>query len=157
MAAVGENPRRRCRACGSTVTLRYGTGPTTGWKAEPVHSRPPCAPLAEGTSLRATRAHHRGGTRTRFAACWIGVPGSAGRHPVVMAKLAGDGVPTGELWSFIHTKHKKTWPVPKSTSTRMEMSGYGLAFAPVWRLVLGFVIGNHDQTQADRLVEQVAW
>jgi len=32
-----------------------------------------------------------------------------------------------------------------------------LAFAPVWRLVLGFVIGKHNQPYADRLVEQVAW
>lgn len=31
-----------------------------------------------------------------------------------------------------------------------------LALAPVWRLVLGFVIGKHDQTSADRLLEQVA-
>ncbi|CDH46896.1 hypothetical protein BN874_640014 [Candidatus Contendobacter odensis Run_B_J11] len=32
-----------------------------------------------------------------------------------------------------------------------------LAFAPVWRLVLGFVIGKPDQTSADRLLKQVAW
>ena len=31
------------------------------------------------------------------------------------------------------------------------------AFAPVWRWVLGFVIGKQDQTYADRWVEQVAW
>lgn len=32
-----------------------------------------------------------------------------------------------------------------------------LAFAPVWRLVLGFVIGKRDQTSANRLLSQVKW
>jgi IS1 family transposase len=32
-----------------------------------------------------------------------------------------------------------------------------LAFAPVWRLVLGFVIGKRDPSSANRLLSQVKW
>ncbi len=45
-------PQARCRACGSTVTLRYGT--YYGLDAEPVQFETALRALAEGNSLRAT-------------------------------------------------------------------------------------------------------
>jgi IS1 family transposase len=61
-----------------------------------------------------------------------------------------------ELWSFIHTKQENLPGAMQYADTYGD-AWVWLAFAPVWRLVLGFVIGKHDQTYADRLVEQVAW
>ena len=61
-----------------------------------------------------------------------------------------------ELWSFIHTKQENL-PGAKAYLDTDGDTWVWLALAPVWRLVVGFVIGHRDQVQAERLVERVAW
>ena len=60
-----------------------------------------------------------------------------------------------ELWSFVHTKEAHL------PGARIYCDTYGdawvwIAFAPVWRLVLAFVIGKRDQAGADLLLARVA-
>jgi IS1 family transposase len=60
-----------------------------------------------------------------------------------------------ELWSFVHTKEA---PLP---GTKIYGATYGdawvwVAFAPVWRRGLAFVIGKRDQVSADLLLARVA-
>jgi len=59
-----------------------------------------------------------------------------------------------ELWSFVHTKQHH---VPFA---RLDDDTYGeawvwIAFAPMWRLVVAFVIGQRTQQSADLLLERV--
>jgi len=59
-----------------------------------------------------------------------------------------------ELWSFVHTKQ------PHLPFARLYDETYGdawvwIAFAPVWRLVVAFVIGKRTQQSADLLLDRV--
>lgn len=148
-------PQARCRACGSTVTLRYGTA-YYGLEAEPVQFETALRALAEGNSLRATARIIEVDKDTVCA--WLD-RGARQCRAVILSlwrNLPVTECQLDELWGFIHTKQENL------AGAKEYLDTYGdawvwLAFAPVWRLVLGFVIGHHDQTQADRLVEQVAW
>jgi len=60
-----------------------------------------------------------------------------------------------ELWSFIHTKEAHL-PGAKSYCDTYGDAWVWIAFAPVWRLVLAFVIGKRDQAGADLLLARVA-
>jgi len=60
-----------------------------------------------------------------------------------------------ELWSFVHTKEHNL------SSAKLVCESYGdawiwIAFAPVWRLVLAFVVGKRTQASANLLLERVA-
>ena len=147
-------PQARCRACGRTVTLRYGTA-YYGLEAEPVPFETALRALAEGNSLRAT-ARILGVDKDTVCA-WLD-RGARQCRAVILAlwrNLPVTECQLGELWSFIHTKQENL-PGAKADLDPDGEAGVWLAFAPVWRLVVGFVIGHHDQAQADRLVEQVA-
>lgn len=59
-----------------------------------------------------------------------------------------------ELWGFVHTKEAHL------LETQIYKETYGdawvwLAFAPVWRLVLAFVVGKRTQESADLLLDRV--
>ena len=59
-----------------------------------------------------------------------------------------------ELWGFVHTKQRHL------PFARLYHETYGdawvwVAFAPVWRLVLAFVIGKRTQQSADLLLDRV--
>ncbi len=135
--------------------MRYGTA-YYGLEAEPVQFETALRALAEGTSLRATARIIEVDKDTVCA--WLD-RGARQCRAVILSlwrNLPVTECQLDELWSFIHTKQENL------AGAKEYLDAYGdvwvwLAFAPVWRLVLGFVIGNHDQTQADRLVEQVAW
>ena len=60
-----------------------------------------------------------------------------------------------ELWSFVHTKEAHL-PGAKLYCDTYGDAWVWIAFAPVWRLVLAFVIGKRDQTGADLLLARVA-
>ena len=66
------------------------------------------------------------------------------------------GLPaTVALWSFVHIKEAHL------PGAELYCDTYGdawvwIAFAPVWRLVLAFVIGKRDQAGADLLLARVA-
>ena len=148
-------PQVLCRACGSTVTLRYGTA-YYGLVAEPVKFETALRALAEGKSLRATARIVAVDKDTVCA--WLD---RGARHCRAVILSLWRNLPVtecqlDELWSFIHTKQENL-PGAKEYLDTYGDAWVWLAFAPVWRLVLGFVIGKHDQPYADRLVEQVAW
>jgi len=60
-----------------------------------------------------------------------------------------------ELWSFVHTKEAHL-PGAKLYGATYGDAWVWIAFAPVWRLVLAFVIGKRDQANADLLLARVA-
>ena len=60
-----------------------------------------------------------------------------------------------ELWSFVHTKDAHL-PGAKFYRETYGDAGVWIAFAPVWRVVLAFVIGKRDQAGADLLLARVA-
>ena len=61
-----------------------------------------------------------------------------------------------ELWSFVHTKEEHL-PGAKLYCATYGDAWVWIAFAPVWRLVLAFVIGKRDQAGADLLLARVAY
>ena len=60
-----------------------------------------------------------------------------------------------ELWSFVHTKEAHL-PGAKLYCETYGDAWVWIAFAPVWRVVLAFVIGKRDQAGADLLLARVA-
>lgn len=61
-----------------------------------------------------------------------------------------------ELWSFVHTKEAHM------DMAKLACATYGdawiwVAFAPVWRVVLAFVVGQRTQAEAKLLLERVAY
>jgi IS1 family transposase len=60
-----------------------------------------------------------------------------------------------EWWSFVHTKEAHL-PGAKLYGATYGDAWVWIAFAPVWRLVLAFVIGKRDQANADLLLARVA-
>ncbi|QQS54132.1 MAG: helix-turn-helix domain-containing protein [Candidatus Competibacteraceae bacterium] len=136
------------------MTLRYGTA-YYGLEADPVQFETALRALAEGNSLRATARIVEVDKDTVCA--WLD-RGARQCRAVVLSlwrNLPVTECQLDELWSFIHTKQENL-PGAKEYVETYGDAWVWLAFAPVWRLILGFVIGKHDQTQADRLVEQVA-
>ncbi len=61
-----------------------------------------------------------------------------------------------ELWSFVHTKEAHR-PYAKIYCETYGDAWVWLAFAPVWRLVLAFVVGKRSQESADLLLDRVAY
>ncbi len=59
-----------------------------------------------------------------------------------------------ELWSLVHTKEQHL-AVAKHGCESYGDAWVWVAFAPVWRLVLAFVVGKQTQEEADRLLRQV--
>jgi IS1 family transposase len=59
-----------------------------------------------------------------------------------------------ELWSFVHTKQDHL-PAAKLYCETYGDAWVWLAFAPVWRLVLAFVIGKRTQASANLLLARL--
>ena len=59
-----------------------------------------------------------------------------------------------ELWGFVHTKEAHL-PYAKIYCETYGDAWVWLAFAPVWRLVLAFVVGKRNQESADLLLDRV--
>jgi len=143
-----------CKGCNRSVSLRYGTA-YYDLNADRALFELAVRALAEGNSLRSTG---RIVQIDKDTACdWLN---RAGQHcRLVMLYLWRELHVTecqlDELWSFVHTKEKNL------TAAKHFCETYGdawvwVAFAPVWRLVLAFVIGKRDQPTANRLLERVA-
>ena len=60
-----------------------------------------------------------------------------------------------ELWSFVHTKERNL-PCAKIYCETYGDAWVWVAFAPVWRLMLAFVIGKRTQESANLLLSRVA-
>lgn len=147
-------PQALCRACGWSVVVTEGTA-YFGLETAPAIFELAVRALAEGNSLRATARIVQIDKDT--ACAWLD---RAARHcrrvmlhlwhqlPVTECQL-------DELWSFVHTKERNL-----ATAT-VICDTYGdawvwVAFAPVWRLVLAFVVGKRTQASANLLLERVA-
>ncbi len=143
-----------CRACGSSVSLRFGTA-YRDLDADPAIFAMAIRALAEGNSLRSTARIVEIDKDT--ACAWLD---RAARHCREVMLFLWRDLPVlecqlDELWSFVHTKegHLKT--------AQRVCESYGdawiwVAFAPLWRLVLAFVVGKRTQENATRLLERVA-
>lgn len=55
-----------------------------------------------------------------------------------------------ELWGFVHTKERNL-PAAKVYHETYGDAWVWIALAPVWRLVLAFVIGKRTQASANLL------
>lgn len=141
------------KGCGSRVSLRYGTA-YYDLNADPVIFETAMRALAEGNSLRSTG---RIVEIDKDTACdWLDRAAQPCR--LVMLYLWRDLHVTecqlDELWSFVHTKERNL-AVAKLFCETYGDAWVWIAFAPVWRLVLAFVIGKRDQPTANLLLERV--
>lgn len=142
-----------CKVCGRSVALRYGTA-YLGLEADEAIFETVVRALAEGNSIRATGRIVR---IDKDTVCdWLN---RAAHHcRLVMLYLWRDLHVTecqlDELWSFVHTKEAHLL----SAKTYCETYGDAwvwIAFAPVWRLVLAFVVGKRTQESANLLLDRV--
>lgn len=146
-------PQALCRACGTSVSVRYGTA-YCELDAEPVIFETAVRALAEGNALRAAARIVQIDKDT--AGDWLRRAGQQCRLVMLYLwrKLHVTECQLDELWSFVHTKEDHlAW-------AKVYCATYGdawvwLAFAPAWRVVLAFVVGKRTQEQADLLLERV--
>jgi len=146
-------PQALCRACGRSVTVRYGTA---YWdlNTEPALFETAIRVLAEGNALRSTA---RLVQIDKDTACdWLT---RAAQHCRLVMLSLWRALPVtecqlDELWSFVHTKEHHL------EAAKLFCMTYGdawvwIAFAPVWRLVLAFFVGKRTQASANLLLERV--
>jgi IS1 family transposase len=147
-------PQALCRACGQSVTVRYGTA---YWDlhAEPAIFEMAIRALAEGNSLRSTA---RIVQIDKDTACdWLD---RAAQHCRKVLLYLWRDLPVtecqlDELWSFVHTKESHLAMAKRGCETYGD-AWIWMAFAPVWRLVLAFVVGKRTQESANLLRHRVA-
>jgi transposase-like protein/IS1 family transposase len=148
-------PQALCKACGSSVSMRYGTA-YLNLEADPAIFETAVRALAEGNSLRATGRIIQ---IDKDTACdWLD---RAGQHcRLVQLYLWQDLHITecqlDELWSFIHTKEQRL-PFAKLYDETYGDAWVWVAFASVWHLVVAFVVGKRLQDNADLLLQRVAY
>lgn len=147
-------PQARCRACGWSVVVTEGTA-YFGLESEPAVFELAVRALAEGNAWRGTGRIVQVDQAT--ACAWLD---RAARHcrqvmlhlwqrlPVTECQL-------DELWSFVHTKERNL-ATAQQLCASSGAAWVWVAFVPLWRLVLAFVVGKRDQANANLLVERVA-
>jgi IS1 family transposase len=144
-----------CQACGSSVSLRYGTA-YFGLEADPAIFETAVRALAEGNSIRATARIVQIDKDT--SADWLNRAAQQCRQVMLYLwrYLHVTECQFDELWSFVHTKEQNLF------YAKIYCETYGdawvwVAFAPVWRLVLAFVVGKRTQESANLLLDRVAY
>ena len=147
-------PRAWCKACEASVVLSYGTA-YYGLDAEPAIFETAVRALAEGNSIRATARIVQVDKDTVCAwlhrvACHCRTVLLYFWHDLHVSECQLD-----ELWSFVQTKEAHL-PGAKLYCDTYGDAWVWIAFAPVWRLVLAFVIGKRDQAGANLLLARVA-
>ena len=147
-------PRAWCTACEASVVLSYGTA-YDGLEADPVVFETAVRALAEGNALRATACivHVEKDTVCtwlHWVACHCRTVRLSFWHDLHVSPCQLD-----ELWSFVPTKEAHLPGATRYCDTYGDAWGW-IAFAPVWRFVLAFVIGKRDQAGADVLLTRVA-
>ena len=142
-----------CKACGTYVSMKYGTA-YLDLHTEPAIFETAVRALAEGNSIRATG---RIVEVDKDTVCeWLD---RAAQHcRLVMLYLWRElhvvECQLDELWSFVHTKELNL-PFAKLEDETYGDAWVWVAFAPVWRLVLAFVIGKRTQSNADLLLKRL--
>lgn len=147
-------PQALCKACGSSIALRTATA-YYGLDADPAIFETAVRALAEGNSLRATGRIVQIDKDTVCA--WLD---RAAQHCRLVMLYLWSNLPVSEcqldeLWSFVHTKQDNL-PGAKRYSETYGDAWVWIAFAPVWRLVVAFVIGKRTQENANLLLARVA-
>ncbi len=142
-----------CRACGRSVALNYGTA-YFELDSDPAIFEMTVRALAEGVSLRSAARIIQIDKDT--ACAWLH---RAAQHCRLLMLHLWHNLPASEcqldeLWSFVHTKEQNL------QAAKLFCETYGdawvwMAFAPVWRLVLAFVVGKRTQQSANLLLERV--
>jgi transposase-like protein/IS1 family transposase len=148
-------PQALCKACGSSVSMRYGTA-YYELDADPVIFETAVRALAEGNSLRATG---RIVQVDKDTACdWLDRTGRHCRRVMLYhwRDLHVTECQLDELWGFVHTKEDHL-PCAKLYADTYGDAWVWLAFAPVWHLVLAFAVGKRTQENANLLVDRVAF
>jgi IS1 family transposase/transposase-like protein len=146
-------PQARCNACGGSVTLSYGTA-SYGLETDRALCEMAVRAWAEGKALRATARIVQVDQETVCA--WLD-RGARHCRTVMLSlwhNLHGTACQLDELWSFVQTKEAHL-PGAKLYGATYRDAWVWMAFAPVWRLVLAFVIGKRDQASADGLLARV--
>ncbi len=143
-----------CRACGQSVMLRYATA-YFELEADPAIFDIAIRALAEGNSLRSTARIVQIDKDTVGA--WLDRAAHHCRHILLYLwqRLPVSECQLDELWSFVHTKEQNL------CAAKLCCESYGdawvwVAFAPIWRLVIAFVVGKRTQAEANLLLERVA-
>ncbi len=147
-------PQALCKACGQSVSLRYGTA-YLGLDAAPLIFETAVRALAEGNALRATARIVQ--IEPDTACDWLSRAGRQCRLVMLSLwrKLHVTECQLDELWSFVHTKEEHLAWAKDYRATYGDVWVW-LAFAPAWRVVLAFVVGKRTQAQADLLLDRVA-
>jgi IS1 family transposase len=142
-----------CRECGTSVSLRYGTA-YHDLNTDPAIFETAVRALAEGNSLRSTA---RIVQIDKDTACdWLHRAACHCRLVMLSLwqELAVLECQLDELWSFVHTKEGNLETAKRVCETYGD-AWIWVAFAPVWRLVLAFVVGKRTQQSANLLLERV--
>jgi IS1 family transposase/transposase-like protein len=146
-------PQAFCKGCGSSVALSYATA-YYGLESDPVIFETAVRALAEGNSLRATGRILQ---IDKDTVCdWLQRAALHCRSVMLYlwSQLHVTECQLDELWSFVHTKEAHL-PYAKIYCETYGDAWVWLAFAPVWRLVLAFVVGKRTQESADLLLARV--
>jgi IS1 family transposase len=144
-----------CRACGQSIGSRYGTA---YWdlNADPAQFDLAVRALAEGNSLRSTARIVQIDKDT--ACAWL--HRAATHCRLVMLALWRNLTVTecqlDELWSFVYAKDDHVATVQRVAAAYGD-AWIWIAFAPAWRLVVAFEVGKRTQTEANLLLERVAF
>ena len=143
----------RCTACGRTVSVRYGTA-YLDLEADSSIFELAFRALAEGNSIRGTARIVEIDSET----CRDWLDRYAQQCRLVMLyfwqNLHIEECQLDELWSFVHTKEANL------AAAKLICQTYGdawvwVAFAPLWRMVLAFVVGKRTQDHANLLLARV--
>lgn len=142
-----------CRACGRRVALTYGTA-YFDLEADATIFELAVRALAEGNSIHSTARIVQLDKDTVSA--WLHRAAHQSRLVTLFhwQHLHVTECQLDELWSFVHTKEQNL------ASAKLWCESYGdtwvwLAFAPLWRLVVAFVVGKRTQEHANLLLERV--
>ena len=144
-----------CRSCGRRVSLTYGTA-YFDLEADPALFERAVRALAEGNSIHSTARMVQIDKDTVSA--WL----NRAAHPcrwVMLShwrNLSITECQLDERWSFVHTQEQNL------AAARQWDETYGdawvwVAFAPGWRLVVAFVVGQRTQEQANWLLDRVVY
>jgi IS1 family transposase/transposase-like protein len=142
-----------CRECGASVSLRYGTA-YSDLNADSAIFETAVRALAEGNSLRSTA---RIVEIDKDTACdWLHRAACHCRLVMLSLwqELAVLECQLDELWSFVHTKEGNLETAKRVCDTYGD-AWIWVAFAPIWRMVLAFVVGKRTQENANLLLERV--
>jgi IS1 family transposase len=142
-----------CRACGQSVSIRYATA-YSDLNADPAIFETAIRALAEGNGLRSTA---RIVQIDKDTACdWLHRASLHCRKIMLYLwqNLSVAECQLDELWSFVHTKEQNLFMAKLCCETYGD-AWIWIAFAPLWRLVLAFVVGKRTQASANLLLSRV--